>query len=215
MKEKKTLGNSQLKNIDKGTKKEGQGPEVEKITNGQENQKEQLKEVKKDQNLGDFFNANEADKGVKDFIKDMREPVEKIDQLPGFDSDLEPGEAEGEISAGEDMEGTEKPVNFDYTEEHKFTAEFMLIQLDKILAFGFGMVSGQPADKYRRRKEKMPGDDYEAQLGAALIKKYQMSMSLEWMFVSALVIGYAPKASEAITDRSKMKEEKRRIEPIK
>ncbi|KAA3636949.1 MAG: hypothetical protein DWQ02_07460, partial [Bacteroidetes bacterium] len=97
----------------------------------------------------------------------------------------------------------------------RYTAEFLLIQIDKVLAFSFGLVSGMDSDRYRRRKEKIQGNDYEAEIGAALVKKYQMRLSLEWMFISALVIGYAPMMNKALKDRKEVQAKKQTVEPIK
>src|SRR5690606_13327486 len=89
---------------------------------------------------------------------------------------------------------------FDYTEDHYRTAEFFLIWLDKGFAFGASMISGMEMNRYRRRIEK-PKDDYEAQVTAALVKKYQMALPLEWMLVTALLMAYVPEYVKAFQDR--------------
>lgn len=153
--------------------------------------------------VNDFFNIKEANDGVTGFIQDMKTPVEKIDPPPGFDiedpeKDIEPGEEE--ITETGSLGGSGQ---FNFTDEHKFTAEFLLIQIDKVLGFAFGMISGEPGDKYRRRKNQVQGKDYEAELAAALVQKYQMKLSLEWAFVSALIIAYSPAGAQAFADRAK------------
>ncbi len=70
------------------------------------------------------------------------------------------------------------------------------------------------ADRYRRRKTKPAGEDYEADPLAALLKEYQMRMSLEYMFVSALAIAYFPAVSMAVKDR-KIAQEERRLQARK
>ena len=47
----------------------------------------------------------------------------------------------------------------DYTEEHRFTAEFLLIQIDKIIGFGLSVFSGGEAESYRRRVNRIQGED--------------------------------------------------------
>ena len=140
-----------------------------------------------------FFDNPEND--TEDFIAQMKQPREEIDapsmDLPGDDLDDEPAEPED----------SEMLDALDYTEEHRFTAEFLLIQMDKIIGFGLGVFSGEDSDKYRRRINRIQGEDYEAQLLAALIKKYQMRLSLEWMFASAMIIAYAPAFDQALKDR--------------
>ena len=161
----------------------------------------------------DFFTAKQASGDVDAFIKEMKAPREKIDPPPAFESDEpDPDDPDDDLPG----ESDEQMANhLDYTDEHKFTAEFLLIQIDKVLAFSFGMVSGMDSDRYRRRKEKIQGNDYEAEIGAALVKKYQMRLSLEWMFISALVIGYAPMMNKALKDRKEVESQKQSVEPIK
>lgn len=88
------------------------------------------------------------------------------------------------------------------------------MQLDKVLAFTLSLVSTMDADRYRRRKTKPAGEDYEADPLAALLKEYQMRMSLEYMFVSALAIAYFPAVSMAVKDR-KIAQEERRLQARK
>lgn len=140
-----------------------------------------------------FFDNPETD--AEDFINQMKQPREEIEapsiELPNDDQEDEPVEPED----------SEMLDALDYTEEHRFTAEFLLIQMDKIIGFGLGVFSGEDSDKYRRRINRIQGEDYEAQLLAALIKKYQMRLSLEWMFASAMIIAYAPAFDQALKDR--------------
>lgn len=157
----------------------------------------------------DFFNFKEAKSDIKEFIGDMKIPVEEVEPPPGIDSPNEVDTpADPSVPGGEDPEIDEIASHLDFTEEHKYTAEFALIQIDKVMAFGFGFLSGENSDKYRRRKEKIQGNDYELEIAAALVKKYQMRMKLEWMFISAFLMGYAPMAEKAWKDRAKNIEKK-------
>ena len=119
-------------------------------------------------------------------------------------------EEDSNTSPIDDPEDAEMASYLDYTDEHLLTAQFMLVQLDKALAFSFSLLSGMNMDRYRRRKEKPGGEDYEAQIAAALVKKYQMRLSLEWMLASALIMGYAPMANKAIADRRARQAQKAR-----
>lgn len=141
----------------------------------------------------DFFDTPEM--GADDFIASMKQPREEI-EAPDFSF---PGEEEEEEP--EHPEDREMLDALDFTEEHRFTAEFMLIQLDKLIGFGLSVFSGGESDDYRRRKVRMKGEDYEVEVLAALVKKYQMRLTLEWMFASALMIGYAPMVNKAMKDR--------------
>lgn len=163
----------------------------------------------------DFFTAKQATGDVDAFIKEMKAPREHIEPPPAFDTD-EPEDTDADPE--KDLPGesdAEMADHLDYSDEHKFTAEFLLIQIDKVLAFSFGMVSGMDSERYRRRKEKIQGNDYEVELGAAMVKKYQMRLSLEWMFISALVIGYAPMMNKAMKDRKEVEAQKQTVKPIK
>ncbi|MCB0653222.1 MAG: hypothetical protein KDC85_18255 [Saprospiraceae bacterium] len=167
-------------------------------------------------NADDFFTAKQATGDVDSFIKEMKAPREKIDPPPAFESDdqdeMDPDNPDDDLPGESDEQMAD---HLDYTEEHKFTAEFLLIQIDKVFAFSFGMISGMDSDRYRRRKEKIQGNDYEVELGAALVKKYQMRLSLEWMFISAMVIGYAPMMNKAMKDRKEVEAKKQTVQPIK
>lgn len=153
----------------------------------------------------DFFTTKDADKGLKSFLTHMKQPVEEIEAPPVLEG---MGEEDPDDLGGDNPEEEEMLSHFDYSEEHKLTAEFILIQVDKALAFSFSLVSGMDSDRYRRRKEKMATDDYELEIAAALVKKYQMRLSLEWMFASAMIMGYAPLLNKAIKDRAENKKKK-------
>lgn len=155
----------------------------------------------------EFFNADNARTDeLKDWMGHMKRDKEKI-ELPGYTTEEEDDPEGEEINSDDipDEEAEEMLQHFNYTEEHRYTAEFALVQLDKLLSFGFGVFSGKESDNYRRRKQKPAGEDYEAELLAALLFKYQMKMSLEWMFASAIFIAYSPMAEKAIKDRKELK----------
>ncbi len=161
-----------------------------------------------------FFSTAEKDREseLNNFIKHMKTPREHV-EAPGFDypDEEEPADGDGPTQPGQEGESDKEMLDhFNFTPEHKYTAEFLLIQLDKLIAFGCGMFSGQPSDKYRRRKTRIQGEDYEAEILAALLKKYQMQLSLEWMFVSAIAIAYAPVVETAVKDRRIVQEQKAR-----
>ena len=174
------------------------------------NNQEEVVEEKTIDPIDNFFTAKDSGKQIKDFLKHMKTPVEQI-EAPPIMMDQEEEIDNPEITNEEiDPEDRDAISYLDYSEEHKLTAEFILVQLDKVLAFSFSMISGAEMDRYRRRKEKPNGTDYEAEIGAALVKKYQMRLSLEWMMASALVMGYAPMMNKAFADRRKAKAEEAR-----
>jgi len=147
----------------------------------------------------DFFKSQNNDRtgDLDDFISHMKTPREQMD-LPN-DGQGEPGPP----NEGDELDDSDQEMmsHFDYTPEHRYLAEFFLVQIDKAVAFSLSMLSGSEAEKYRRRLKKPSGEDYEAEILAALLKKYQMRMSLEWMFMSAMVIAYTPMVDQAVKDR--------------
>lgn len=149
----------------------------------------------------DFFSAKDSDNDLKDFLKHMKQPVEEIEAPPIFQKEEEEPNPVELPDTSLDPEDEEMAGYLDYTEEHRLTAEFMLIQLDKGVAFSLSMLSGMDMDRYRRRKVRNKADDYEVEIAAALVKKYQMRLSLEWMLATAIVMGYTPMISKAIGDR--------------
>ncbi len=185
-----------------------QAPEPKKKSN-QEGAAAQTEAVGAD----DFFATTQTGReaAVKDFIAHMQTPREHV-EAPGFAFDGDEEEDSPENSkAAEDSpeamtpEDREMLNHFDYTPEHKYMAEFLLIQVDKVIAFGLRMFTGLGADRYRRRKTRIKGEDYESEVLAAMMKKYQLRLTLEWMFFSALVIAYAPVVEMAVSDRRKIR----------
>lgn len=147
----------------------------------------------------DFFRNTDAE--MSDFVKHMSRPVEEIDSPP-IDLDAPTEGAEAAVNGGLSEGDREMLSHFDYNEGHLKSAEFTLIQVDKAFAFGFSLISGQDMQKYRLRAVKPKGDDYEAEILAALFKKYQLEMSLEWMFVAALTFAYGPMLKVAFDDKA-------------
>ncbi len=148
----------------------------------------------------DFFSKTDSE--MSEFVKHMSKPVEHIN-APPIDLDAPPDEGSGQQPSDGLSDGDREMLShFDYNEGHLKSAEFALIQVDKALAFGFSLVSGQDMQKYRLRAVKPKGDDYEAEILAALFKKYQFEMSLEWMFVAALTFAYGPMFKVALDDKA-------------
>lgn len=150
--------------------------------------------------VDDFFSAKDSNQDLKHFLTHMKQPVEEIEAPPIFQKEEEAPTVEEPVDTP-DPADEEMAQLLDYTEEHRLTAEFMLIQLDKGLAFALSMISGADMDRYRRRQVRNKADDYELEIAAALVKKYQMRLSLEWMLATALIMGYAPMINKAIGDR--------------
>ena len=83
------------------------------------------------------------------------------------------------------------------------------------MAFVASMVTGMEMDRYKRPKKP---DDYEIEVTAAMMKKYEVQMSLEWMFAVAMIGAYSPAFQKAYADRQAMKakkEKERRQEELR
>ncbi len=165
-----------------------------------EEQKKEATTAASTENVDDFFSAKDSSNDLKDFLKHMKQPVEEIEAPPIFQKEEEP-EAPPTAEEIPDPADEEMATMLDYSEEHRLTAEFILIQMDKGVAFTLSLLSGMDMDRYRRRKVRNQADDYELEIAAALVKKYQMRLSLEWMLATALVMGYAPMINKAVSDR--------------
>ena len=108
------------------------------------------------ENVDDFFSAKKSDSDFKGLLKHMKQPVEEIEAPPIMHEPEEEPEPEVPLNPEDtpSPEDEELAGYLDYSEEHRLTAEFMLIQLDKGLAFSLSMISGMDMDRYRRRKAR-------------------------------------------------------------
>lgn len=163
----------------------------------------------------DYFSVNiDTDSDMQSFLEHMKRPREEVD-MPEIgiaeDDSPEKGSEEREL----DDNDRQNLAYLNYDDEHRMTAEFMLVQLDKGMAFVFSSLSGKPMDGYRTRTEKPKGEDYEAELAAALLKKYQLRMSLEFAFGMAMLMRYSPMYAKAVQDRKKQKVEEAKAQKEK
>lgn len=148
----------------------------------------------------DFFTMKtEIDDDMRDFLSHMKREKEVVD-VPDIEM---PGEEE---PISDEDKGHLRDLN--YTQEQKFWAELMLIQLDKSMAWIGGLIAKEDPGKYRMRKKKSEEDDYEVALTAALINKYQVKFSLEFALAFLLLGKYGMMATKVQTDvRAKKKAE--------
>lgn len=153
----------------------------------------------------------EVDEGRAAFIKNMkidREEVEVPDfDIPGFEDeeeDLDPEEQNDKSGANR----PEDTLTLDYNDAQLWSAELTLMKLDEVIAGLISVYTGKNAAKYQRwNKAEAKTKEREAQLLAAIFNKYQMRMSLEYAFLSLMVMAYAPTFLEASQDRKAKKKE--------
>ncbi|MCI4650844.1 hypothetical protein [Phaeodactylibacter sp.] len=153
----------------------------------------------------DFFAMKtEIDDDMRDFLSHMKREKEVID-VPEIEIPDEPY-VDPDIDISDEDKGHLRDLN--YTQEHKFWAELMLIQLDKSMAWIGGIIAKEDPSKYRMRKKKSEEDDYEVALTAALINKYQVKFSLEFALAFLLLGKYGMMATKVQADvRAKKKAE--------
>lgn len=160
-------------------------------------------------NPDDFFADINTDEDLKSFVDHMGQPREEIPQLPGFDGEgigpIGGGGEDGEPGEGLSPDERDIVQYFDFTDEHRMTAEIGLIWIDRLMALIASLITGKNAEAYRTREGKPDKDDYEIQLAAALVKKYQMRMSLEWAFMLAMGMRYGPVVASIPGDVKKAK----------
>lgn len=97
----------------------------------EENKTQVIQEAKTDSTADSFFSASQADAGMKDFLANMKQPREKVEAPPMLFEKEEEEISDIPEDPGAGETDDEMLNHFDYSEEHRYTAEFMLIQLDK------------------------------------------------------------------------------------
>lgn len=151
--------------------------------------------------------VQEANSDFDDFLSSITTPREHIEApTPPPTLDADPGAADAPIT-----DNDEETLNyFDYSPEHKQTALTAIYALDMVFGFTGQLISGMPADRYKQFADgKKPSSDF-VDVTAALIKKYQVRLSLEAMFFTALAMIYGPSLTLAMADRRKMAEAEER-----
>ncbi|MCB0631273.1 MAG: hypothetical protein R2824_15780 [Saprospiraceae bacterium] len=147
----------------------------------------------------DFFASSSKDRerDINDFISSLKAPKEKMEDVDtSFMDDPE------EETPGESLTDEEREIAsyLDVSDGHKEMARAGLLMVDKLLSTVAGMVTGENPDRYKRGKKP---DDYEVEVTAAMMKKYEVRMSLEWMFIVAIVGAYSPAFKKAYDDHRK------------
>ena len=165
-----------------------------------------------------FFSVSSKDREaeMKKYMQELSAPKEKMDDVElEFMDDLD----DPEDAAGGDPDMTPEEQELagylDVSDGHKQMAKVALMAVDKFLAFVASMVTGMEMERYKRPKKP---DDYEIEVTAAMMKKYEVQMSLEWMFAVAMIGAYSPAFQKAYADRQAMKakkEKERRQEELR
>ena len=160
-----------------------------------------------------FFSVSSKDREaeMKKYMQELAAPKEKMDDVE-LDFMDDPDDPEGDPQMT--PEEQELAGYLDVSDGHKEMARVMLMGIDKFLAFIASMVTGMDMDRYKRSKNP---DNYEVEVTAAMMKKYEVQMSLEWMFAVMMIGAYSPAFQKAYADHKAMKakrEKQRRQEEL-
>ncbi|AEE53745.1 hypothetical protein [Haliscomenobacter hydrossis] len=140
---------------------------------------------------------------IDDFLSSITMPREEITAPPIMTGPDEPDDA----PITDNDEQTIGLLN--YEPEHRETALFFIGMIDNAMGMAGMFISGMPAEKYMKFAKTTP-PEYYVNVTAALVKKYQARMSLETMFISALMMIYGPVIPAAMADRRKVEEQEER-----
>ena len=160
-----------------------------------------------------FFSVSSKDREaeMKRYMQELAAPKEKMDDVE-LDFMDDPDDPEGDPQMT--PEEQELAGYLDVSDGHKEMARVMLMGIDKFLAFIASMITGMDMDRYKRSKNP---DNYEVEVTAAMMKKYEVQMSLEWMFAVMMIGAYSPAFQKAYADHKAMKakrEKQRRQEEL-
>ncbi|WP_367390145.1 hypothetical protein [Lewinella sp. LCG006] len=155
--------------------------------------------------------APQGENSVGSLIDRMRVKREEVEPPKFLDESDFVGGEEGEDPEGEPA--TDEPLTdddknnleyLDYSDEHKVTATFMIMTFDRGMGMLCGMLAREPGEAYRKFNNKSDISNDYLDVTAALVKKYQARMSLEFILIGIMVAIYAPNFSLAYS-KGKMK----------
>lgn len=120
--------------------------------------------------------------------------LEDVQFLNGADSSTDEEEAEGEQLTDDDEANMDY---LNYEDEHKTTATFLIMTFDRLMAFVSGLLAREREEAFRKFETKASISSDYLDVSAALVKKYQARMSLEFILVITVVTIYGPTLSIA------------------
>lgn len=146
----------------------------------------------------DFFSIDDQsrEKQFNEFVGHMsqqREPME----LP-TDDYVDPLDTDPHADLSE--EELENLQYFDYTEDHRNTALFAIGAFDSGFSVLASLMTDQDPERYQAFAKKPP-PDYFVNATAALVKKYQATLSPEGMVLTGIMMIYGPMGKRAYQDR--------------
>ena len=142
---------------------------------------------------------------IEQFILRQSEPMQ---ENKGAARRVEPSEA------GQSETPPEAPVtnddagnleHFNFGEDHRNSARVLIGFFDTAMGWIGYFATGMDPERYQRFADKTP-PAYFLDATAAMIKKYHARLSLEMMFISALVMAFTPTFAQIRQDRKLLKE---------
>jgi hypothetical protein len=155
----------------------------------------------------EFFAEIDTDNELDDFVDHMKKPVEEIPEME-WDDELGPiGNVDdpenidgGDISTDDTPDPNEQ--YFNYEQGHRLTAELGINAIDRLTSNLAALFTDKPAKYYR---EKINKEDHanDVNVTAAMIKKYEVKIGLEWWFLMAIIGRYSNMVSEGMKEARK------------
>lgn len=151
----------------------------------------QPKQMKTEQNS--FFGGSLN--GLKDQLKEEREPAPEEGQKRTIELEEEPGA---------EFDQSEEPIPASETDEETFL--LLWEQLDAWRATGAAMVTGESPDRYRMAKDARE-DEALRRAGGRMVAKYKfLKGSNEWIIAASLLLGTLAVVQRARKDLKKADE---------
>lgn len=151
----------------------------------------------------------EPTKNVDDLISSLKVTREEVKPPPLID-DINFFGGEAPHSESEENEQTEEAISDDdeanleylkYTDEHKNTAMFLIMTLDRGMGFLSNVISKDHQHDFSLIKERKDISQDYLDVTAAIVKKYQAKLSLETVLIMTIIALYAPNLYVAYTKR--------------
>ena len=166
-------------------------------------------------NPEEFFAEIDTEKELGEFVEHMKKPVEEIPEME-WDDEMGPIGAD-DTPEPEDAEPEEIDPNeqyFNYEQGHRLTAELGINAIDRLTSNLAALFTDKPPQYYRDKINKEEHDN-DVNVTAAMIKKYEVHISLEWWFLIAIIGRYSNMVNEGIKEARKPKPVDAEAEEVK
>ena len=156
-------------------------------------------------NATEFFEDIDTDNELNDFIGHMKTPVEEIPEMEWDDDGMGPIGEDPEQAEEATTEAEEPDPNmeyFNYSKGHALTAELGLNAIDRFTS-NLAAFFTDKSPKYYRDKINKEDHENDVNITAAMIKKYEVKIGIEWWFLMAIVGRYTSMVKEGVKEARK------------